>query len=63
MYWNGKVGSLGGRMLPKVLIILKSASNKNCVKSNFLQKTQGTYMSISHNSGTGNYQKFAIFEI
>ncbi len=36
MYWKGKVSSL----LPKVPIVLKNGSDKNCIKLNFLQKTQ-----------------------
>ncbi len=51
MYWNKKVGSLCGRMLPKLPIVLKTASNKNCIKSNFLQKTQWARMSLSSELG------------
>ncbi len=63
MYWNGKVGSFGGWTLPKVPIVLKNASNKNCTKFNFQQKTQGAQVFISPRSGARGHQRFAIFKM
>ncbi len=47
MYWNGTVGLFWGRMLPKVSILLKNASIKNCTKLNFQQKIQWVELFIS----------------
>ncbi len=46
MYRNGKFGSLYGSMLPKIHMISKRASNKRCLKLNFVQKSpQGICLS------------------
>ncbi len=41
LYWNRKIDSLLGRMLPKLRIISKNCSNKSCSELNFLQKVSG----------------------
>ncbi len=51
MYWNGKVGSFWGWMLPKVTILLKNASNKKCIILNFQQQTQWAQVFFSPRSG------------
>ncbi len=38
-------------MVPKVPTVLKNASNKKCIKSNSLKKTQWVHKSISPSSG------------
>ncbi len=53
----------GGWRLPKLSIILKNVSNKNCIKLNFQQNTQWAHVFISPRSGAMGYQRFAIFEI
>ncbi len=44
LYWNGKVDSLSGSKLWKLLIISKNCSNKSCWKLNFVQKSQWAHM-------------------
>ncbi len=63
IYWNRKVGSFWGWMLPKVPILLKNASNKNCRKLNFVQKTLYRHKSSSLREWSWRHQKFAIFEM
>ncbi len=47
MYGNGKIDWLYGSMLPKIPIIWKNVSYKNCfLYINFLEKTQRAQMSI-----------------
>ncbi len=41
MYWIGKVDSFYGSTLPKIPILSKNDSNKNCSELNFLQKHGG----------------------
>ncbi len=54
-------------MLPKVPILSKNVSNKNCSELNFLQKkkkeNQWPHISISPRSGTGEAPKICVFEI
>ncbi len=56
MYQNGTVGLLWGQMLLKVPIVSKNASNKNCIKSNFLQKILWVRTSMLPNSGVGAFK-------
>ncbi len=49
-------------LLPKVPIVLPNASNKNCIKLNFLQTTQWTHVFISSRSGARGHQRFVNFE-
>ncbi len=52
MYWNEKVGSHWGWMLPKVPIISKNTSNKIRLELlNFQQETQWTHISDSPRNG------------
>ncbi len=40
LYWNGKVDSILGSTLPKLLNISENSSNKSCWALNFVQKSQ-----------------------
>ncbi len=50
------------RFQPKILIILKSASNTSCTNLNFLRKTHWMHISILPSSGGRGLQTFATFE-
>ncbi len=50
-YPYGNVGLLWCWMLPKIPIVLKNTSNKNCITFNCLQKTQRVHVFISPRSG------------
>ncbi len=56
MQRNGKIDSFQSSMLPKIPIILKIASNKNCSKLNFLKKPQWMHIFISPRSGARGLQ-------
>ncbi len=58
MYRNGKLDSLQGSMLSKILFILKNALNKSCWELNFLEKIQRAHASISPRSGSGGLQRW-----
>ncbi len=59
-----KVHSFAGWTPLKLLIISKNASNKNCLKLNFIQKSPQAHMSISSTSGAGKRApKISTFEI
>ncbi len=60
MYWNGKVDSLYGWMLQKLLIISKNVQN---TELNLLQKTKRKYIYIYLRSGASGLQWYAISEI
>ncbi len=51
MYENGEVDSHQGWTVLKIRIISKKASNKSSWAFNFLRKSQGAHMSISHQRG------------
>ncbi len=51
MYRNGKLGSFYGSTLPKIHMISNKASNRSCLKLNFIQKRLETHMSISPQGG------------
>ncbi len=57
VYYYGEVCSLWGSILPKIRITSKKASNKNCSKLNFAQKSPRAHMSISPTSGTRGHQR------
>ncbi len=57
---NGKVGSLLGWKLQKILILLKSVSNKNFEELNFLQKIQRVHIFISPRWVIRDLQKLPI---
>ncbi len=44
-------------LLPKVLIVLTNALNKNCIKFNFLEKSQWAHALISSTSGARRHQR------
>ncbi len=50
LYWNGKVNSLSGWTLSKLLVISKNYSNKSFWELNFVQKSQWAHTSISPKS-------------
>ncbi len=62
LYWNEKVDSLSGSMLPKLLIISENASIKSCWELNYVQKSQWGHMSISAGSGTMGLQRLICFK-
>ncbi len=54
MYWNEKVGLFWVWTLPKVPIVLTNVSNKNCIKLNFLQKSEWVHTRLyTPRSGAG----------
>ncbi len=57
MYRNEKLGSLYGSMMPKIYMILKKAFNKSCLELNFIQKSPGAHLSISHRRGGRGLQR------
>ncbi len=63
IFCNGEVDLLYSSMLQKILIMSKNASNKNCAKLNFPQKTQQTHMSISARSGAGCFKDCPVWNI
>ncbi len=57
-----KIDPLQGRMLTKLPIITKTASNKSCSELNFLQKSQAVHMSVSPMSGARRLQRLPYFK-
>ncbi len=55
---NGDI-SLLAWTLPKIRITSKKASNKSCLKLNFIQKSPGAHMSISPWSGARGLERLA----
>ncbi len=58
VHWDEKIDSLQCSMLSKIPIISKNALNRSCSALNFLQKSQWTYMSISHRSAAMELHRF-----
>ncbi len=62
MYWNGKVDSLQGSMLPKISVTSKNTSNKSYWALNFVQKSRWLHKSVSLKSRARGSQRLICFK-
>ncbi len=59
---NGKVDSVWSSTPPKIRIGSKKASNKTCLKLNFVQKNLRAHMSIFPRSGARGLERFPFLK-